>query len=52
MMRALNKKRVLCCLFCSIENRKINKEAFDAVNEIYHELFPVHRYSDWNTSKE
>jgi hypothetical protein len=38
MRETLNKKRGFM-LLRSIENRKINKEAFDAVNEIYENLF-------------
>jgi hypothetical protein len=39
-------------LFCSIENRKINKEAFDTVNEIYHDLFETIATQIGTLSKE
>jgi hypothetical protein len=39
--RALNKKRFYAAYFVALKTAKINKEAFDTVNEIYHDLFEI-----------
>jgi hypothetical protein len=48
---ASSQQEKVLCLFCSIENRKINKEAFDLLMKSTMRLFETIRYSDWNTSK-
>jgi hypothetical protein len=51
-MRELStRKGFYAAYFVALKTAKSNKEAFDAVNEIYHELFGNYRYSDWNTFK-
>lgn len=37
--------------FAECKNHKTNHAAFDAVNDLYFELFGVYRYSDYNTFK-
>jgi hypothetical protein len=38
--------------FKKLKTAKTNIEAFNEVNERYHELFGKYRYSDWNSFKK
>lgn len=37
--------------FLECKNRKTNKDAFDAINEEYFELFGQYRYADYSSFK-
>ena len=51
-MRELStRKGFYAAYFVELKTAKSNKEAFDTVNETYHELFGNYRYSDFNTFK-
>ncbi len=52
-MRELStRKGFYAAYFVALKTAKSNKEAFDNVNETYHELFGNYRYSDWNSFKK
>jgi len=51
MRQLSSRKGFYAAYFIELKTAKSNKEAFDTVNEIYHELFGNYRYSDWNSFK-
>lgn len=51
MKKLATREGFFAAYFLECKNQKTNKEAFDSINDQYHELFGQYRYADYSSFK-